>query len=278
MDGIDHFGRCQGIALEFIVQGALFRSTFETLDAMLLDVEDEVAWNDHIETGKNHGNLTLGIPVVEQPEELAMQTVFVFDDGAHTDIGDGEGYLILLLVNLFGLDLALLQHRLYTFAIHKIIGCSLQLLDALVSKGSTTVLSHRTTHGIEIKRYVAHVGRIGSQREFRHADIGIGLFGHDIRDSHLGVTLTTRLENLDTDFLTIVYQIAVELDGVRHVSQTTQHHSLCCAVGIIDRHVHLFIRRLTELHVHNLLGSSRSGHHHTQHHQHLSHLSHCLYS
>ena len=278
MDGIDHFGRCQGIALEFIVQGALFHSTFESLDAMLLDVEDEVAGNDHIETGKNHGNLTLGIPVVEQPEELAVQTILVFDDCTHTDIGDGEGYLILLFANLLGLDLTFLQHRLYAFAIHEVIGRSLQLLDTLIGKGPTAVLSHRTTHGIEIKCYVAHVGRIGSQREFRYADIGIGLFGHDIRDGHLGVTLTTRLENLDTDFFTIVHQIAIELDGVRHVCQTTQHHSLCCAVGIIDRHVHLLIRRLTELHVHNLLGSSRSGHHHTQHHQHLSHLSHCLYS
>ena len=106
--------------------------TLQALYAVLFHIELQVAGNVHVQFGIDHRNLALGKPVVQQPEQLTMNSIFIFYDSTHLNIGNSEDHLLMLLVNLYFLDIFLLQQTLDHLAVLQIESSGLQVLYALV--------------------------------------------------------------------------------------------------------------------------------------------------
>ncbi len=190
-------------------------------------------------------------------EQLAVQTVFVLDDGAFADVGDGEGGLPDVVSGLLLGDGAA-EVRLHGLAVHEIEGGGLQVFDALVSVDSHSVLGEGTCGFL-----IEGIGRstnldvAGTQRELRGMDTGLLLWNDVVGNSDLGIARSLGFEYLDAELLVVVYEIALHLHSIFDVGQTAQHHGVGIGVSFVDGHLQLFFGGLAKLHVNIVL--CRSG-------------------
>ena len=148
-------------------------------------------------------------------EHVAVVRIFIFDDGAHPDLWNGELQQVVLAVRLFLEYQVLRQGCLPDLSVLHIVGRGLQVADFLIGEG------------------------------FK----GIIVVGYH----HVGIARALWLEDLDANLLMIVHQIISRLNGVFHLGQTAQHNSFSRTVCLIDGHLHLLLGRFAELLVHCLL-------------------------
>ena len=80
----------------------------QTLDTMILDVKDKVAGDVHVQLRIDNGYLTLGIPVAQLPEKLAVNGVLDIYHSTLFHIGNSELHQIVLFVNIPSYDVLFL--------------------------------------------------------------------------------------------------------------------------------------------------------------------------
>ena len=97
----------QGVTVQLKGQCTSRTGVCQALDAVILNIENQVAGDIHIQFGKDNGNLALGKPVVQFPEHLTMDGVLVFNHRTFLDVRNGKLRLVIVLVNLCRDNIAL---------------------------------------------------------------------------------------------------------------------------------------------------------------------------
>ena len=170
----------------------------------------------------------------------------------------GKLHLTVLLVNLLIDKGILLQDALHHLAATQIIRSSLQVLYALLRIVFQIVGRHSARLLIERRADTAHV-----QHRLQHHLRLVGTVVHrgilHIRYDHLGKPCTIGFQHLDAHLLAIVYQIARLLDGIFHIGQSAEHHSVGIGLCVVRRHLHLLLGGLTKLHIDTTLSHSHIG-------------------
>ena len=248
--GVYRHGLGQRVALHLVGHASLRTGVGQSLDAVVFDVEDEIVRNIHVQLGKNHRDFPLSIPVVQFPENLAMDGVFVFNHRTFLHVRHGKLQLIVMFVNLLRCDAALLHACLRNLAAFQIEGCSLDILHILVGIGTEDTFRHRTRLFAEVRITAHAVHRNGGKRSAQSTDVVAN--GHEFLIGHddLCKACTAGLQHLDAHLLVIVYQITVGLHRVFHFGQSAQHYGFGIRFGIVHGHLHFFLGWFTPFHVH----------------------------
>ena len=118
----------QRVTLYLVLHTALSDGVSEALYALILDIEDEVVGDVHIQLGIDHRYIALGIPIVQLPEHRTVHTILVLYHGALLNLRDGELYLVVVVVDLGLGDGALLHRGLDHLAAIEIESCGLDVL------------------------------------------------------------------------------------------------------------------------------------------------------
>ena len=140
----------QGIAVQLETQRTSCTGICQALNAVVLDIKNQIAGDVHIQLGINHRYLTLSKPVVQFPEHLTMDGVLILYHRTFLDIWDGKLRLVIMLVNLRRDNVAFLQGGLHYLATLHIKGSSLDALHALIAIGIRDTVCHRYAFTLEI--------------------------------------------------------------------------------------------------------------------------------